>query len=88
MPITPEDLDCRFTYHKPAEGQPEKYEAIRAKARELAELIVELTPASREQSTAITKVEEAAMWANAAVARHGAPHAHRGPSFATAGVGS
>jgi len=78
MPITPEELDCRFTHHKPAEGQSEKYGAIRAKARELAELIIEATPESREQSTAVTKVEEACMWANAAVARRGQPHGHQG----------
>jgi len=73
MPMSPEELECRFTYHEPQEGQPDLYERIRAKSRELAELIVEVTPESREQSLAVTKVEEATMWANAAVARR-SPH--------------
>lgn len=69
MAITKEELDNRFTYHAPKPGQPEKYEAIRAKAKELAALVVELCPESREQSVAVTKIEEASMWANAAIAR-------------------
>lgn len=59
-----------FTYHAPKPGQPERYEAIRAKAKELALLIVETTPESREQSTALTRLEECVMQANAAIARH------------------
>lgn len=63
------EMEKRFTYHQPKPGQPEKYAAIRAKAKELAELITELSPQSREQSLALTKVEEAVMWANAGIAR-------------------
>lgn len=73
--ISPEELQCRFTYHAPQEGQPERYEQLRAKAREFAELIIELTPESREQSLAVTKVEEATHWANASIARRD-PHDH------------
>lgn len=63
------DLEKRFTYHAPKDGQPERYTQIRAKAKELAELVVELAPSSRERSLALTKIEEAVMWANAAIAR-------------------
>lgn len=63
------DLEKRFTYHAPKEGQPERYTQIRAKAKELAELVVELAPSSRERSLALTKIEEGVMWANAAIAR-------------------
>lgn len=59
-----------FTYHAPKEGQPEKYVAIRDKAKELALLIADLTPSSREQSVALTNLETAVMWANAAIARN------------------
>jgi predicted DNA-binding helix-hairpin-helix protein len=38
--------------------------------RELAELIEACCPDSREKSLAHTKVEEATMWANAAIARN------------------
>lgn len=62
------DLDRIFTYHAPTASQPARYEAIRAKAKELAALIQDTTPASREQSTALTNVQAAVMWANAAIA--------------------
>ena len=63
-------LRKRFTYHAPKPGQPEKYTAIRDKAKELAEMIVELVPESREQSLALTNLEQAVMWANAGIARN------------------
>ncbi|MEW6423190.1 MAG: hypothetical protein AB1523_00340 [Bacillota bacterium] len=66
-----QELEKRFTYHSPKPGQPEKYTAIREKCKELAYLIDELCPESREKSLAITKLEEVTMWANAAIARNG-----------------
>jgi len=63
-------IENNFRYHAPKPGQPEKYTAIREKAKELAYLIDELAPKSREQSLAYTKLEEAVMWANAAIARN------------------
>lgn len=63
-------IENAFTYHQPKEGQPEKYEALRSKAKELACLIDELCPDSREKSLAMTKLEEASMWANASIARN------------------
>ncbi|MGD6870027.1 DUF7681 family protein [Bacillus cereus] len=70
MPQTNEQIENTFSYHPPAEGQPEKYEALREKAKEFAYLIDELCPASREKSVALTNLETAVMWANAAVARN------------------
>ena len=63
-------IENKFTYHAPQEGQPAKYQAIREKAKELAYLIDELVPDSREKSLAQTKLEESAMWANAGIARN------------------
>lgn len=63
-------IENYFTYHAPKDGQPEKYQAIRDKAKELAYLIQELVPPSREQSLAMTKLEECSMWANAGIARN------------------
>lgn len=63
------DFDNVFTYHKPAGDQPQRYEAIRAKGKELAELINQSCPPSRERSLAFTKIEEAVMWANASISR-------------------
>ena len=69
MPFTQEELDTRFTYHAPKAGQSEKYTKIRDKAAELATLINELCPESREKSLSVTKLEEVSMWANASIAR-------------------
>ena len=76
-PPTPQvldDLKKRFAYHPPGPGQPERYQIIRDHAGGLARLLCEQCPASRELSLALTKIEEAAMWANAAIARNEAHH--------------
>ena len=64
------NLDNLFTYHKPIKDQPERYERIRAQAKALAEFLVISCPESRELSIAMRKIEEAVMWANAAIARN------------------
>ncbi|ARA98618.1 DUF7681 family protein [Geobacillus thermodenitrificans] len=63
-------IENNFRYHAPKEGQPEKYQAIREKAKELAYLIDELCPNSREKSLAFTNLEQSVMWANASIARN------------------
>lgn len=68
-PTLAEDLETRFKYHAPKGDQLERYVIIRDKAKAFAEIIVGLTPQSREQALAITALEEAVMWANAAIAR-------------------
>lgn len=65
-----EQIENAFTYHAPKDGQSEKYQTVRSKAKELAYLINETCPVSRERSLAMTKLEEAAMWANASIARN------------------
>lgn len=65
-----EQIERSFVYHKPKDDQPERYIALRFQARQLAMTIAELTPESREQSIALTKLEEAVMFANAAIARN------------------
>lgn len=64
------DFENTYTYHEPKGDQAERYKMIRAKARELAELIEIVCPSSRERSLAHTKLEEATMWANASIARN------------------
>lgn len=66
-----QELVVRFTYHPPKAGsdQVERYATMRERALGLAGLIVENTPASREQSLALMRLDEAVMWANAAIAR-------------------
>ena len=67
--IDNKELTNRLTYHAPKEIQLSMYEEIRGEARLFADCILSLTPESREQALAITKLEEAVMWANAAIAR-------------------
>ena len=62
-------VDNNFMYHAPKEGQQEKYQELRAKGKELAYMILDLCPGSREASLAMTKLEESIMWANASIAR-------------------
>ncbi|GEM01613.1 hypothetical protein HMI01_15290 [Halolactibacillus miurensis] len=63
-------IENNFMYHAPKEGQPEKYTAIREKAKELAYLIDSQCPNSREKSLAVTNLEQSVMWANASIARN------------------
>lgn len=66
---TKEELERRFTYHTPKDDQFERYDVLRDKARDMAYTIFALCPQSREQSIALTKLEEVVMAANAAIAR-------------------
>jgi len=65
-----QQIENNFKYHSPKEGQPEKYTALREKAKEFAYLIDEMCPQSREKSLALTELESSVMWANAAIARN------------------
>lgn len=64
-----------FTYHPAveAEGQAERYDDIREEARQYALFLLENCPPSRELSLALTNLEQAVFWANAAIARHEGP---------------
>lgn len=63
-------VENNFTYHQPFGDQVDRYVELRNNAKDLAFSIIELTPASREQSLALTNLEQAIFWANAAIARN------------------
>ncbi|MGV6935850.1 Acb2/Tad1 domain-containing protein [Paenibacillus sp. CMM36] len=63
-------LENNFSYHSPKDGQIKKYIEIRVMVKDLAYLIEELVPSSREKSLAMTNLEQAVFWANAAIARN------------------
>lgn len=63
-------VENNFTYHQPFGDQTERYVDLRNTAKDLAFLILETTPASREQALALTNLEQAIFWANAAIARN------------------
>ena len=65
-----ERIENNFTYHKPTEDQAVRYVHIRNHAKDFAYVIENACPDSREKSLAMTKLEEAVMWANAAIARN------------------
>ena len=65
-----EAIEVAFTYHTPKEDQPARYVELREGGRALSLMILERCPVSREQSLALTKIEEAIMWANASIARN------------------
>ena len=61
-------IENSFTYHAPKGNQQERYVKLRDTAKALAYLIKETVPTCREQSLAITKLEESIMWANKGIA--------------------
>ena len=64
----PFDVENTFKYHAPKGDQPQRYEALREKAKELALLIEKSCPDSREKSLAMTTLQQTVMWANASIA--------------------
>lgn len=64
-------LENNFMYHAPTGDKVQRHEEIRNKCKDLAYEIKRLCPDSREQSLALTKLEEVMMWSNAAIARNG-----------------
>ena len=68
--ITDAELAKRFSYHPPNPTTVAKYGGMREFFKGLAEHIIDTTPESREQSLALTHLEEAMFWANAAIARN------------------
>lgn len=69
---TEDELDDIFTYHAPKGIQPEVFEQFRNKGKELAAIINRRAYPCAELVSAINSLQEAIMWANAAIARHGA----------------
>lgn len=65
-----QQIENNFKYHALIEGQSTKCEDIRALAKEMAYMIEEFCPNSREKSLAMTNLEQSVMWANAAIARN------------------
>jgi hypothetical protein len=68
MSIELAELENIFTYHPPFGKQAQRYQVLRDTGKELGKIILNCCPDSRERSLAITKLREAVMWANAAIA--------------------
>jgi hypothetical protein len=63
-------LENNFKYHQPTPQKQDKYIKLRETAKDLAYLIIELCPESRERSKAITDLEQSIMWVNSGIARY------------------
>lgn len=63
-----EYIETVFVYRKPFGSQSQRYQDLRNKAKELAELIGKLCPPSTERGTAFNKLRETIMWANSSIA--------------------
>jgi hypothetical protein len=71
MIVPPGALHHRFAYHPPSSEQVKSnHERVRGACLLLATSLEQLIPDGREKSLAMTKVEEAMFWANAAIARN------------------
>lgn len=57
-----------FSYHMPITDQAVRYESLRYQAFCLSLKIQDFCPESREKALAITNLQQAIMWANAAIA--------------------
>ncbi|MGY1945322.1 Acb2/Tad1 domain-containing protein [Nocardia asiatica] len=68
-PNSSADIGHRFNYHPPSGDKITAHEQTRAACRELAHQFDRDLPPGREKSLALTKLEEAMFWANAAIAR-------------------
>lgn len=67
-PITHADLDNWFTYHSPKGDQPDRYEGIRNRARDLAAYFVTASRPSADQTAALRKLRETVMAMNSTIA--------------------
>ncbi len=70
----PPELVKLFTYHAPTPEQVTAYNAIRHSAMMLAKVIHDNCPAGPDRTTAVRRIREAVMTANASIATHNAQY--------------
>lgn len=69
------EFEARFQTHPPVDNMVVRaHTDIREEIRYVAKTVLRVVPPGREQSLAITKLEEAMFWANAGIARNQDSH--------------
>lgn len=63
-------VEWNMTNHRPTDAEIETIEGLRGEFIELAGLIEDACPESRERSVAMTNLEQSLMWAVASIARN------------------
>lgn len=64
------DLENRTSHHQLSDKGTDRVLQMRALALDAAQAVTDLVPEGREQSLALTKIEEFLFWSNAGIARH------------------
>lgn len=68
--IFSEEISKRFDHHAPSETKILKHQVARTATKRTAQDFYDWLPEGREKALALTKLEEALFWANAAIARN------------------
>lgn len=64
------NLESDYRPYQPTADQARKMEVVRGKAKDLAYAVYRLVPGSREQSSALSRLDEVVFWANAGITRN------------------
>lgn len=62
-------IDFCFIHHPPRPDQIKKYDTVRSRFKEMAEMIKNICPETRERDQSMVNLEQAMFWANASIAR-------------------
>lgn len=63
-------IDVEFTLQPVTKDMGPALDSLRRTFKDLAHIVADLTPASREQSLALTELDSSCRWAIAAIIRH------------------
>lgn len=69
-PDARDDIEQRFRFHPGTAVTGPKHDEVREKFRLIALWVLDDIPPSRERALALTALQEAMMWSNAAIAIH------------------
>lgn len=71
--VSDTELANRFGFHPATDQVKEKYQTLREAFLNMAKLVNEVCPESREKALSLTALQEAQMWAIGSIAIHETP---------------